>query len=530
MPWIWEVVGGKDKGGIVVRKEKGLDSEKCPHRLSYGARVQQEEIVGERMCYLMVSGAGPRRGWVSIKLSNKDLLVRQARESGIAAPATFRDGEVPDHKSGDSAKTSAAAMTDAKARAQVAARVVASAKSKAEIAKADATKAAERMSPPKAPREVVSSVAKIAAASKAPVRKEPEKVVPPSGDVFAPVFYLADRFADPFYRVHQEDDEERMHAEFVAKWVVVKDSRPTAALLSLDTHGVMLAPHRTRLSTADFYDNPTRVWEVYYDEMRTLVQKATGASRVLIFAHHVRNQKLSHCRRGVQGYVGYAHNDYTPESGPQRLCDMATSAADADCKDGASAVSRSVEKRVRELAGPPVSQDELDDLLHRRRYIIVHVWRNIDNAPICADPLTVCDGRSLAGDDFVPFGLVYRDSVGQTYGVRHTDNHKWLFFSGMRKDEVMIFKGYDSKEDRGVRWTAHTAFADPRTPSDAPQRQSVEVRCVAIFDEGYEERTGFLAGTLFPELPRPPPPAEGGKLSLSFSSSKLLLSYRWQDL
>merc|ERR1712019_59765 len=43
-PGIWRVVGGKDKGGIIVRRGKALSSPKAQLRLCTGAIVCQEEL------------------------------------------------------------------------------------------------------------------------------------------------------------------------------------------------------------------------------------------------------------------------------------------------------------------------------------------------------------------------------------------------------------------------------------------------------------------------------------------------------
>jgi len=72
----WEVVGGGDKGGILIREGEGLASAQTKDRLSTGAIVQELELKGERLYYLLLQGTGPVIGWASIKLKDKDLLVK----------------------------------------------------------------------------------------------------------------------------------------------------------------------------------------------------------------------------------------------------------------------------------------------------------------------------------------------------------------------------------------------------------------------------------------------------------------------
>mmetsp|Transcript_77368 Transcript_77368/g.135225 ORF Transcript_77368/g.135225 Transcript_77368/m.135225 type:complete len:429 (+) Transcript_77368:65-1351(+) len=75
---IWEVVGGADKGGILVREGKDLASPQATRRLSTGARVRELNLLGERLEYELIDGSGPETGWVSLKLKDKVLLEKVA--------------------------------------------------------------------------------------------------------------------------------------------------------------------------------------------------------------------------------------------------------------------------------------------------------------------------------------------------------------------------------------------------------------------------------------------------------------------
>lgn len=73
---MWEVVGGAAKGGIIVRLGQETSSAEQADRLSTGALVREVELQRERLHYKLVKGTGPSVGWVSIKLKDKDLLVK----------------------------------------------------------------------------------------------------------------------------------------------------------------------------------------------------------------------------------------------------------------------------------------------------------------------------------------------------------------------------------------------------------------------------------------------------------------------
>jgi len=70
----WEVIGGSGNGGIVVREGQELKSPQLDKRLETGCLVEQLKLVGERLQYQLLRGDGPKKGWVSLKVSGKALL------------------------------------------------------------------------------------------------------------------------------------------------------------------------------------------------------------------------------------------------------------------------------------------------------------------------------------------------------------------------------------------------------------------------------------------------------------------------
>jgi hypothetical protein len=84
-------------------------------------------------------------------------------------------------------------------------------------------------------------------------------------------------------------------------------------------------------------------------------------------------------------------------------------------------------------------------------------------------------------DDFVATDLKYRDRTGEVYSVAFNPGHRWFYFPHMQRNEALLLKCYDSVEDGRARFTAHTAFEDPNSPSDAAPRESIEVRTLLFF-------------------------------------------------
>jgi hypothetical protein len=227
--------------------------------------------------------------------------------------------------------------------------------------------------------------------------------------------------------------------------MTIYNVRPVAARLSLDREGLALVNHNT--AVRDFYDED-ELRRVYYPEAERLVAEVTGATRVLVFDHTVRRRVWGGVDRSAgtpRQPVTAVHNDYTINSGPQR---------------------------VRDLMG-----EEAEELLNRR-FEIVNVWRPI-RGPLRDAPLAVCDATTVAFTDFVPSDLVYRDRTGEIYRVKYNPAHRWFYVPEMQADEALLIKCYDSATDK-ARFTAHSAFEDPTAPADMLPRESIELRTLAF--------------------------------------------------
>mmetsp|Transcript_96310 Transcript_96310/g.299362 ORF Transcript_96310/g.299362 Transcript_96310/m.299362 type:complete len:993 (-) Transcript_96310:72-3050(-) len=87
-----EVVGGGDKGGIIVRAGRDFDSQKDSSRLSTGALVRVLEQEDGRVRYEIVAGVGPACGWVSTSAGGRALLAKagaHGQEAQNKPEATF---------------------------------------------------------------------------------------------------------------------------------------------------------------------------------------------------------------------------------------------------------------------------------------------------------------------------------------------------------------------------------------------------------------------------------------------------------
>jgi len=258
--------------------------------------------------------------------------------------------------------------------------------------------------------------------------------------------YLAEATPKPVnYTYDPPAGVPRQSGKYAAQTVAIHDGREVLSKLSLDTNGFVLTEHETAVK--DFYD-PDEVKAVYYPEVERLLKRVTGAERVLIFDHIVRNPVLAERgEKGARPPAKMVHNDYSFKSAPRRVRDHLP--------------------------------EEADRLLGNR-FAEINVWRAI-RGPIESSPLALCDARSLGAEDIVPMDLVYRDRVGEILGFLYSPQHRWYYFPRMTPNEAILLKCYDSKDDGRARFTAHTSFEDPNSPPNAAPRESIEVRALIFW-------------------------------------------------
>jgi len=258
--------------------------------------------------------------------------------------------------------------------------------------------------------------------------------------------YIVDDGVPPVFYIDWPEEAHKEHLPTYEKVAVkVENGRPIRDSFTLPSHGFAFVDHVTKMKS--FYDED-EVKSVYYPETEALIKQQTGAARVHVFDHTIRtaNQQIL-ADKDVRQPVKGVHNDYTETSAP---------------------------KRVRDLL-----PDEADELL-KRRFAIVQFWRAI-NQPILSEPLGICDGRTIPEEGFIRIERRYSYRTAEVYHIAYNPAHRWFYFPQMTRNEALVFKVFDTDASAGVRFTAHTAFDDPTTPTDAPPRESIEMRSLVFY-------------------------------------------------
>lgn len=231
-------------------------------------------------------------------------------------------------------------------------------------------------------------------------------------------------------------------AEYEMRSTRIADGRRAADQFNLDEHGFAFRNLPTRV--VDF-DDDAAIRSLYYSEIEDLIKAETGAGRVDIFDHTIRHSAIT---PGVRGVASHVHNDYTEWSLPQKLKDHVGYATATELLKG--------------------------------RVMQVNVWRPLSE-PVRVAPLAIADAGSVPFSDLIATDLVYPDRVGEIYELQANPEHRWFYFPEMKRDELILIKGYDSVTEGVARFAPHSAFQHPDSKPGDPDRVSIEVRAIASF-------------------------------------------------
>ena len=238
------------------------------------------------------------------------------------------------------------------------------------------------------------------------------------------------------------------------------------------------------------YMNHQEVIHSYYRDCEALVKQVTGG-RVWAFDHNIRsaggNTEKQKVKGGqdVHGPAHIVHGDYTLRSAPERLLQLTREPS----------INDTLREIIPEGQGLIPEDAAEDALANGGRFAIINVWRNIQATPVMTHPLALCDGQDVEPEDLVVFEIHMPDRVGENYWSKYDARHTFYCYPQMQNSEALLIKQWDSAgglaTSNGERadhaasgpctFSFHSAFHDLQTPDDAPDRWSIEVRCVVLY-------------------------------------------------
>jgi hypothetical protein len=118
------------------------------------------------------------------------------------------------------------------------------------------------------------------------------------------------------------------------------------------------------------------------------------------------------------------------------------------------------------------------------RFAFLGAWRPLKT--VFKDPLAVCDATTVPASDYqVRLREFSRTGIkSANYVMSHAaeeQRHEWYYMSEMQPDELVVFKGYDTKQDMPGWRCPHSAFRLAGSEKQAP-RESIEARIVCFWE------------------------------------------------
>lgn len=255
----------------------------------------------------------------------------------------------------------------------------------------------------------------------------------------------------------------------------IHDGRQDAELTSgswdiLAKRGCVLLKHSSAVN--NLWDE-AQLLETYYSELSNLARRLTGADKCRVVSHVMRDKDRVGAAGGIRHPAFFCHGDFS-DGLKDQLCDMYSA--------GSPSIASYQER------GLGLDEDEF----RAGRLAILNFWRPTTQEPVKRNPLAVCDATTMCAEDMLVFvNRVKLGTLGKHHRmpvpilntvVRSRRGHKWFYFPEMTRDEVLVFKTFDSSDVQPRNGVGvHSSFEDPATPSDAPSRKSIEARVVCFW-------------------------------------------------
>jgi hypothetical protein len=143
----------------------------------------------------------------------------------------------------------------------------------------------------------------------------------PVTDVEAVLYYTRDIGVRPVdYTFDPPHGIARESGEIDARFLTIHDARQSFGL-GLDRTGFELLRHAATLGAWEAFQDPALVVAAEYPEVAAALRARTGAQKVLVFDHTLRDSsaRSGRGRAAVREPVRGVHNDHTPQSALDRV-------------------------------------------------------------------------------------------------------------------------------------------------------------------------------------------------------------------
>lgn len=234
--------------------------------------------------------------------------------------------------------------------------------------------------------------------------------------------------------------------------VDVNDVRTYPTSFDLNREGFTYLKHRTKLQS---FTQRATIEDQYLPEIEGLIRSnVENIDRIHFFDWRLRKNAPE-----VEGSV-IDLNDLTNWLRP---------AMHVHIDQSPSAVLRRIQLQLKDDA----------EFLLQGRIRVINVWRPLTNA-VQDYPLAICDGSTVDRADLVEADHIRRQYMGSTMYLKHNQNQRFYYMSNQTKEDVLMFKNFDSDRTMPAQFAPHASFMHPDVPVDAIPRESIEVRALVF--------------------------------------------------
>ncbi|CAE6466198.1 unnamed protein product [Rhizoctonia solani] len=228
--------------------------------------------------------------------------------------------------------------------------------------------------------------------------------------------------------------------------VMIHNLRGREQFFTLDENGFQYVKQET---TANFTDKAAIVAD-YYQEIREFLKQQTGGHQVFIVGHRVRGSE--------------SLEEYKPLPADRTV--GRPPALVVHCDRTLDSVIEAVRRHMGEQA----------ETLLKGRVRFVNVWRPIDQV-VSRDPLGVADWQTCDTSDLIQTRIDYTNLSFNAYVSQFNPKNTWYYLKDQTPSEALLIQCSDSKAG-SASFCLHSAFHNPESPSDAPERKSIEVNTI----------------------------------------------------
>jgi hypothetical protein len=302
--------------------------------------------------------------------------------------------------------------------------------------------------------------------------------------------------------------------------------RPSMSTFTLSNQGFTALNHPSTLSSAPYthasWSDETLLKTIYIPEIESLVRKITGAKTIFTDQLVMRTNTHTEIDGLAEDDKPSTSTSTTPNptsekvepAFPKMVGTKPTSAGSPAPKvhlDFAPAGARTHLRKYHPetlkrassiiaaedaLLASGTKAGELGKKYNGPRWAMFSTWRPLKT--VLRDPLALSSTATFPKEDYVPFSVLFPTGVKSgedreegeghredVYLAHGSDEHEWYWIKEQRPEEVFVIQLFDSeaeKEGRGVAGgVMHSAVTLEGTEHEEA-RESVEVRCCAIWD------------------------------------------------